>query len=160
MKKVITIILFFLLAAGMIAQAQNTVTYNAVKDVTCLTDGAKVFFGTSQEGENYIMGVYDVNISKNNIKGLPATYGEKRHTVTAEAAYAYTVQREGDYIIFIGQDGNYLRPISDSKLRSSTTLDNQAKWTIGTINQDDATVEVKNAGFTSRYIYNNCQGTN
>ncbi|MEE0924059.1 MAG: hypothetical protein UIB40_07015 [Paludibacteraceae bacterium] len=160
MKKVITIILFFLLTAGMIAQAQNIVTYNAVKDASCLTDGAKVFFGTSQEGENYIMGIYDVNISKNNIKGVPATYGEKRHTVTADQAYAYTVQREGDYIIFVDADGNYLRPISDSKLRSSTTLDNQAKWTIGAINQDDATVEVKNAGFTSRYIYNNCQGTN
>ena len=142
------------------AMDQTTVTYNAVKDPALLTDGAKVFFGTSKDGEDYIMGYYDVNISKNNIKGVPATYGENRHTVTAEQAYAYTVQREGDYIIFVDADGNYLRPISDSKLRSSTTLDNQAKWTIKEINQDDATVEVKNAGFTSRYIYNNCQGTN
>ena len=142
------------------AMDQTTVTYNAVKDPALLTDGAKVFFGTSKEGEDYIMGFYSEEISKNNIKGVAATYGENRHTVTAELAYAYTVQREGDYIIFIDQDGNYLRPISDSKLRSSTTLDNQAKWTIGAINQDDATVEVKNAYFTSRYIYNNCQGTN
>ena len=139
---------------------QTTVTYNAVKDLSCLTDGAKVFFGTSKESEDYIMGIYDEATSKNNIKGVTATYGEGRHTVTAEQAYAYTVKREGDYLIFIDQDGNYLRPISDSKLRSSTTLDNQAKWTINSINQDDATVEVKNAGFTSRYIYNNCQGTN
>ena len=142
------------------AMDQTTVTYNAVKDPALLTDGAKVFFGTSKEGEDYIMGFYDIEISKNNIKGVSATYGENRHTVTAELAYAYTVQREGEYIIFIDQDGNYLRPISDSKLRSSTTLDNQAKWTINAINQDDATVEVKNAYFTSRYIYNNCQGTN
>ena len=143
------------------AMDQTTVTYNALKDPALLTDGAKVFFGTSKEGEDYIMGFFSEEISKNNIKGVAATYGDKRHTVTAELAYAYTVQREGDYIIFIDQDGNYLRPISDSKLRSSTTLDNQAKWTITTINQDDATVEVKNAGFTSpRYIYNNCQGTN
>ena len=142
------------------AMDQTTVTYNAVKDPALLTDGAKVFFGTSKEGEDYIMGFYSEEISKNNIKGVSATYGENRHTVTAELAYAYTVQREGDYIIFIDQDGNYLRPISDSKLRSSTTLDNQAKWTISAINQDDATVEVKNAGFSSRYIYNNCQGTN
>lgn len=142
------------------ALEQTTVTYNAVKDLSCLTDGAKVFFGTSKEGEDYIMGIYNEATSKNNIKGVTATYGENRHTVTAEQAYAYTVQREGDYLIFIDQDGNYLRPISDSKLRSSTTLDNQAKWTIKEINQDDATVEVKNAGFTSRYIYNNCQGTN
>ena len=141
------------------AMDQTTVTYNALKDPALLTDGAKVFFGTSKEGEDYIMGFFSEEISKNNIKGVAATYGDKRHTVTAELAYAYTVQREGDYIIFIDQDGNYLRPISDSKLRSSTTLDNQAKWTITTINQDDATVEVKNAGFT-RYIYNNCQGTN
>ena len=139
---------------------QTTVTYNAVKDPALLTDGAKVFFGTCKEGEDYIMGFYSEEISKNNIKGVSATYGEGRHTVTAEQAYAYTVKREGDYIIFIDQDGNYLRPISDSKLRSSTTLDNQAKWTINSINQDDATVEVKNAYFTSRYIYNNCQGTN
>ena len=142
------------------AMDQTTVTYNALKDPTYLTDGAKVFFGTSQEGEDYIMGIYNEATSKNNIKGVHATYGEKRHTVTAEQAYAYTVKRDGDYIIFIDADGNYLRPISDSKLRSSTTLDNQAKWTINSINQDDATVEVKNAGFTSRYIYNNCQGTN
>ena len=142
------------------AMDQTTVTYNAVKDVACLTDGAKVFFGTSKEGEDYIMGIYNEATSKNNIKGVTATYGENRHTVTAEQAYAYTVQREGDYIIFVDADGNYLRPISDSKLRSSTTFDNQAKWTIKEINQDDATVEVKNAGFTSRYIYNNCQGTN
>ena len=142
------------------AMDQTTVTYNALKDPALLTDGAKVFFGTSKEGEDYIMGIYNEEISKNNIKGVAATYGDKRHTVTAELAYAYTVQREGDYIIFIDQDGNYLRPISDSKLRSSTTLDKQAKWTISTINQDDATVEVKNAGFTSRYIYNNCEGTN
>ena len=142
------------------AMDQTTVTYNALKDPALLTDGAKVFFGTSKEGEDYIMGFYSEEISKNNIKGVAATYGENRHTVTAEQAYAYTVQRDGDYIIFIDQDGNYLRPISDSKLRSSTTLDNQSKWTINSINQDDATVEVKNAGFTSRYIYNNCQGTN
>ena len=142
------------------ALEQTTVTYNAVKDLSCLIDGAKVFFGTSKEGEDYIMGIYNEATSKNNIKGVTATYGEGRHTVTAEQAYAYTVKREGDYLIFIDQDGNYLRPISDSKLRSSTTLDNQAKWTINSINQDDATVEVKNAGFTSRYIYNNCQGTN
>ena len=142
------------------AMDQTTVTYNAVKDIAYLTDGAKVFFGTSKEGEDYIMGIYNEATSKNNIKGVAATYGENRHTVTAEQAYAYTVKREGDYIIFMDADGNYLRPISDSKLRSSTTLDNQAKWTIKEINQDDATVEVKNAGFTSRYIYNNCQGTN
>ena len=142
------------------AMDQTTVTYNAVKDPACLTEGAKVFFGTSKEGEDYIMGFYSEEISKNNIKGVAATYGENRHTVTAELAYAYTVQREGDYYIFVDQDGNYLRPISDSKLRSSDILDNQSKWTISAINQDDATVEVKNAGFSSRYIYNNCQGTN
>ena len=142
------------------AMDQTTVTYNALKDPALLTDGAKVFFGTSKEGEDYIMGFYSEEISKNNIKGVSATYGEGRHTVTAEQAYAYTVKREGDYLIFIDQDGNYLRPISDSKLRSSTTLDNQSRWTISAINQDDATVEVKNVGFTSRYIYNNCQGTN
>lgn len=142
------------------AMDQTTVTYNAVKDLSCLTDGAKVFFGTSKEGEDYIMGIYNETTSKNNIKGVSATYGENRHTMTAELAYAYTVQRDGDYIIFVDADGYYLRPISDSKLRSSDILDNQAKWTIKEFNQDDATVEVKNAGFTSRYIYNNCQGTN
>ena len=142
------------------AMDQTTVTYNAVKDLAYLTDGAKVFFGTSKEGEDYIMGIYNETTSKNNIKGVSATYGENRHTVTAEQAYAYTVKRDGDYIIFVDADGYYLRPISDSKLRSSDILDNQAKWTIKEFNQDDATVEVKNAGFTSRYIYNNCQGTN
>ena len=142
------------------AMDQTTVTYNAVKDPAVLTDGAKVFFGTSKEGEDYIMGFYDVEISKNNIKGVAATYGEGRHTVTAEQAYAYTVKREGDYLIFIDQDGNYLHAISDSKLRSTTTMDDKARWIINTINQDDATVEVRNVYFPYHAIYNNCQGTN
>ena len=41
------------------AMDQTTVTYNAVKDPALLTDGAKVFFGTSKEGEDYIMGIYN-----------------------------------------------------------------------------------------------------
>jgi uncharacterized protein YjdB len=142
------------------ALEQTTVTYNAVKDPACLTEGAKVFFGTIKEGEDYVMGIYNEATSKNNIKGVAASYGEKRHSVTAEKAYAYTVKRDGDYLIFMDTDGKYLRPISDSKLRSSDILDNQTKWIIKEINQDDATVEVENVGFTLRYIYYNHQGTN
>ena len=80
------------------AMDQTTVTYNAVKDPALLTDGAKVFFGTSKEGEDYIMGFYSEEISKNNIKGVSATYGEgpillplSRHTPTPLSAKATTL---------------------------------------------------------------------
>ncbi|MBQ6984256.1 MAG: Ig domain-containing protein [Paludibacteraceae bacterium] len=134
--------------------AEGDATYNAVQKAEYLPAGAKVFIGTIKEGENYVMGQY---VSGNNIKGVAATYGEGRHSVTAPLQVAYTVEREGDYYLFVDHDGNYLRTMSSSKLGSGDN-DQYAKWTLGTFDEDDATVVLKAS--SGKGIYNNYQGTN
>lgn len=136
------------------AEETGTATYNAVQSAEYLTAGAKVFFGTIKAGENYVMGQY---VSGNNIKGVAATYGENRHSVTAPLQVAYTVERDGDYYLFVDHDGNYLRTLSSSKLGSGVN-DQYAKWTLGTFDEDDATVVL--TASNGNGIYNNFQGTN
>lgn len=136
------------------AQAEGEATYNAVQKADYLPEGAKVFFGTIKEGENYVMGQY---VSGNNIKGTAATYGEGRHSVTAPLQVAYTVEKEGDKYLFVDHDGKYLRTISSSKLGSGEN-DQYAKWTLGAFDEDDATVVVTASNGNS--IYNNFQGFN
>jgi len=132
-------------------------TFKAVQKADYLPEGAKVFFGTIKDGENYVMGLYASG--DNNIKGVSATYGTNRHDVKAQLAYAYTVEKDGNNYLFKDQDGNYLRTISASKLGSGVK-DDYAKWTLGTFDEDDATVILTNAKSTSSSIYNNFQGTN
>ena len=139
------------------AAAVGNATYNAVQKAEYLPTGAKVFFGTIKDGENYVMGQY---VSGNNIKGEAATYGEKRHSVTAPLQVAYTVEKDGNYYIFVDHDGKYLRTLSSSKLGSGTELDDYAKWTLGAFDEDDATVVLTNKANSSKGIYNNWQGTN
>ena len=136
-----------------ILPALNTeeATYKAVQKAEYLTEGAKVFFGTSKDGENYIMGLY---ASGDNIKKADATYGT--HTVKAQLAYAYTVEKDGDYYLFKDQDGLYLRCEGEKKLKSGTK-DEKSRWIVGAFDADDATVQLKSAYYTtnSYYIFNN-----
>lgn len=134
--------------------AEGDATYNAVQKAEYLPAGAKVFIGTIKEGENYVMGQY---VSGNNIKGVAATYGEGRHSVTAPVQVAYTVEREGEYYLFKDYDGKYLRTMSSTKLGSGEK-DQYAKWTLGTFDEDDATVVLKAS--SGKGIYNNYQGSN
>ena len=136
------------------AAAEGNATYNAVQKADYLPAGAKVFIGTIKEGENYVMGQYE---SGNNIKGVAATYGEGRHSVTAPLQVAYTVEREGDYYLFVDHDGKYLRTMSSTKLGSGDN-DQYAKWTLGEFDEDDATVVLKAS--SGKGLYNNFQGTN
>ena len=138
------------------AIVQGNATYKAVQKADYLTAGAKVFFGTIKENENYVMGRY---VSGNNIKGVDANYGESRHAVTAALQYAYTVEKDGNYYLFVDQDGKYLRTISSSKLGNGTEADDYAKWTLGEFDQDDATVVLTNKG-NSKGLFNNWQGNN
>ena len=126
-------------------------TFKAVQKAEYLTEGAKVFFGTSKAGKNYIMGLY---ASGDNIKKVDATYGT--HNVKAQLAYAYTVEKDGDYYLFKDQDGNYLRCEGEKKLKSGTK-DEKSRWILGAFDEDDATVQLKSAYYTtnSYYIFNN-----
>ena len=131
---------------------RTEVTYNIVQKADYLPVGAKVFFGTLRDGENGVMARYE---SGNNIKTAAAEYGESHHTVKTELQYAYRVERSGDAYVFVDQDGYYLRSMGSSKLGKSATLDEYAKWNLGDFDQDDATVDLQNAGNTAKYLYYN-----
>ena len=137
-----------------ILPALNTTkaTYNIVQKADYLTAGAKVFFGSLKSGENYVMGRYEKG---DNIKVAAATYkDDAHHSVESELQYAYTVQRAGDYYVFVDQDGYYMRTLSSSRLGKGKELDNYAKWEVGDFDQDKATVELKNIG-CNKYLYYN-----
>lgn len=132
----------------------ETATYNAVQKAEYMAAGDTVFFGTSKAGENYVMGQY---VSGNNIKGVAANYGEERHSVEACLQYAYRVEREGDYYLFVDHDGNYLRTIGGDKLGSGQK-DQYAQWALSSLNEDDATIVLTASNGLG--IYNNHQSTN
>lgn len=134
--------------------AEGNVTYNAVRSAAHMPEGAKVIIGTIKDGENYVMGQY---VSGNNIKGIAATYGDGRHSVTAPLQVAYTVHIENGQYMLVDHDGYYLRTISASKLGSGDN-DQYAKWTLGTFNATDATVVL--TASNGKGLYNNWQGTN
>ena len=133
----------------------ETAVYNAVQKAEYLPTGAKVFFGTAKTGEEYIMGQYA--LGGNSIKGVSATYGEKRHSVEACLQYAYTVVHEGDYYLFVDHDGKYLRPTSETKLGSGEN-DDYAKWTLDTIKAITGAAVL--TAINGKHLYNNHQGAN
>ncbi|MCR5049793.1 MAG: Ig-like domain-containing protein [Paludibacteraceae bacterium] len=134
------------------ATTTEIVSYNAVRREEYLPVGAKVFFGTSRNNENYVMGQHTQGY--NYIFGTAANYGEERHSVEACLQYSYTIQREGNYYIFADHDGKYLRAVSEDKLGVGTQVDMSAKWLLESLNENDGTAILVNAG-CHNYLYNN-----
>jgi len=117
----------------------DSVTWNILQTPDSLQEGVKVLFGNA--AKDYVLGLYNYDVSKSNILGVAATYGEQRHTVTASRNAIYTVHRSGDTCYFEGTDGKYLYMYNTSKnLSSSTTLNKQAKWIV-TIKDSKATIK-------------------
>ena len=145
--------LFFLMVLGWSLTglaANQVVTWNHVQYIDSLKDGVRVFIGTP--AKDYIVGLYEKG---SNIKGVAATYSDDRHSVTASDEYAYTIQRDGDKIIFVGSDGKYLYMYNTNKnLSSSTTLDKQAKWT-ATIDSRYGQAMIANTYSSSWHIFFN-----
>lgn len=127
----------------------ETVTYNAVQNADYLAAGAKVFIGTIKEDEDYVMSWINTG---NNFEGVAATYGEKRHTVTAPKACLYTVERDGDKYLFVNTDGLYLRTASGDAMNCGAN-DQYAKWELGAFDEDNATVTLK--AYSGKYLLNN-----
>jgi hypothetical protein len=138
--------------------ATGNATWNAVQKAEYLPDGAMVFFGSPKSSENYVMGQY---VSGKNISGSEATYGSGRHSVTAPLQSAYTVhiEEDGKYV-FVDHDGQYLSCGGDSRLTGSWTKEAQCRWILGEFDQDDATVMLKNAYYTSSYYLLNNHNAN
>ncbi len=133
-----------------VVPAPKTLTWNQVQYVDSLKDGVRVFIGT--EAKDVVVGLYEKG---SNIKGVAATYSDNRHQVTASDEYAYTIQRDGEKIIFVGSDGKYLYMYNTSKnLSSSSTLDNKARWTI-TINERYGQALIANVYSSSWHIFLN-----
>lgn len=133
------------------APTGTEVTYNLLQNMTDLSEGDKVFIGTA--AKDYVLGQYNYSQSSSNIHGVSATYDEKRHKVTANDLYVYTVSIVDGKYVFTGTDGKALCDYNAAKNLSSTeTIDNKAKWTVN-ITEDVASI--KNVYASSYSIYFN-----
>ena len=149
MKKIV-FLLGLCVALNVVA---GEVTWKQIQYTDSLKEGARILVGTT--ANDYVLGIYDHSVSKSNIHGVAATYGDDRHSVTADDANAYTVHKDGDKFYFVGSDGKYLYMYNTNKnLSSSETLNNQAKWTVSV---DDRTgvATMKSVYSSSWQIYYN-----
>ncbi len=132
---------------------QPDVTWNQVQDLSLLTEGTKVFIASERTGEDYVLGIYDYEVAKANIRGAAATFSNDHHAVTASASYAYTVSIVNGKYVFSDLDGMYLCDYSGKNLSTQDTLDNKAKWTV---TMDEMfIVKIANQYNTGYEIYNN-----
>lgn len=133
----------------ILAAIDNTpATYNIVQFPDTLKSGTLVFFGTANTSKDYVMARY---VSGTNIKGVAATYGTDRHSVTAELQYAYTVEREGDVLYFRDCDGRYLSAQSGGNTTAVNAKDDNCKWTL-TIDSDNGISTLKSGSNTSNKL--------
>ncbi|MBQ0076175.1 MAG: Ig domain-containing protein, partial [Bacteroidales bacterium] len=132
---------------------QPDVTWNQVQDLSLLTEGTKVFIASERTGEDYVLGIYDYEVAKANIRGAAATFSNDHHAVTASASYAYTVSIVNGKYVFSDLDGMYLCDYNSKNLSTQDTLDNKAKWTV---TMDEMfIVKIANQYNTGYEIYNN-----
>ena len=132
---------------------QPDVTWNQVQDLSLLTEGTKVFIASERTGENYVLGIYDYEVAKANIRGAAATFSNDHHAVTASASYAYTVSIVNGKYVFSDLDGMYLCDYNGKNLSTQDTLDNKAKWTV---TMDEMFIfKIANQYNTGYEIYNN-----
>jgi|GEM_PF-4302619 len=132
------------------------VTWNIVQELDSLKEGVKVFFGNT--AKDYVMGLYNYDVSKSNIRGVDAVYDELRHQVTVSESYAYTVHKDDEKFYFEDAQGRYLYVYNDKKnLSVSTELSNQNKWTVTV---DDSVAYLKNVYYSSFGMYFNKTAAN
>jgi len=132
---------------------QPDVTWNRLQSLDSLKEGTRVFFASVKQSENYVMGIYDYDVAKANIRGAAATFTNDYHTVTASESFAYTVSIENGKYIFRDLDGSYLCDYNQKNLSAQDNLDNKARWT-GTMNEyfEFLFTNTYNTGYV---IYNN-----
>ena len=132
---------------------QPDVTWNQVQDMSLLTEGTKVFIASERIGEDYVLGLYDYDVAKSNIRGAAAKFSDDHHAVTASASYAYTVSIVDGKYVFRNLDGLYLCDYNSKNLSTQETLDNKAKWTV---TMDEMFIfKIANLYNTGYEIYNN-----
>lgn len=71
-------------------------TFQLVTNTNQLNDGDEVMIGISSAAQNYVMGVFNDAVSRNNIHALRATYSEDRNTVDEIADAVYTLHTESN----------------------------------------------------------------
>ncbi len=152
-------------------------TFQLVTNISQLADNDEVMIGVSGSSYNYVMGVYDESVSRNNIHAVRASYSADRNTVdeVAEAVYrlrvvtdteggsvSYTLQDYTDwYIVASGGNpnrgnNNYLT-IWDTV--NSPSYGRFGYWAISIA--DDGTASVVNEGSSRSKMlqFNNNGGT-
>lgn len=87
--------------------------FRLVTDIEVLQDSDEVIFGVADNSRNYVMGLYDENVSRNNIHAVAGSYSADRNYVNPIASAIYTVHRYLDsnnapYYTFEDATGWYL----------------------------------------------------
>lgn len=150
-------------------------TFQLVTDISQLADSDEVMIGVQGSSYNYVMGVYDESVSRNNIHAVGASYSADRNTVNevAEAVYllrevtntedgsvSYTLQDYTDwYIVASGGNpnrgnNNYLT-IWD--MTDSPSYGRFGYWTVG-IAEDGTALVVNEGSSRSKILQFNYNG--
>ena len=118
MKQIYSLVLLWLGVCSVFAMPHHTVeneiadAYTLVTNADDLQEGDKVIIGVADGKTNYIMGLFDETVSRNNIHAIRATYASDRSTVgeKEEAIYTIgTVEKDGkQYLTFMDGTGYYL----------------------------------------------------
>lgn len=130
----------------------ETVTWNLLQTADSLKEGTRIFIASRRAGENYVMGLYDYDVAKSNIKGVSASFGEGRHTVTANTAYAYTVHITTNGIQLEDFDGDLLSTGGNRNLYVESPATQACNWQFSFA---DSVATLSSKYYTGVCVYNN-----
>lgn len=88
--------------------------FRIVMDTSILKDGDEVMIGVAAPNVNYVMGVFDQTVSRNNIHALQTVYAQDRSHVNEKAGAVYTLgirydkETDSRYYTFMDYTGWYL----------------------------------------------------
>lgn len=152
-------------------------SFQLVTNISQLADSDEVMIGVSGSSYNYVMGVYDESVSRNNIHAVRASYSADRNTVNevAEAVYrlrvvtnaedgsvSYTLQDYTDWYI-VASGGNPNRGNNNYltvwDMADSPSYGRFGYWTISIADDGAASIVNEGSSRSKMLQYNNNGGT-
>ncbi len=157
--RILAAIVLLLSAVGLQAEGSNPFTtgsFQLVTDVSQLSDSDQIIIGVDAAGVNKIMGYYDANKSKNNIRAIAGQYTDNRTRVTANEDATYTLHKtelNGKEAFYIQDEIRYVEAYLVAsggktknvlaiwdKLTDSKTYGNYGYWDISVADNGAATI--------------------
>ena len=134
----------------------TTGSFQLVTDVSQLSDSDQIIIGVNAAGVNKIMGYYDADKSKNNIRAIAGQYTDNRTRVTANEDGTYTLHKtelDGKTAFYIQDEIHYVEAYLVAsggktknvlaiwdKLTDNKTYGNYGYWDISVADNGAATI--------------------